>query len=236
LRAPGGGAAEHDWRRVLAEIEARGWGLTGPLLSTRECGALIAAYDDERLFRSRVVMAQHNFGRGEYKYFAYPLPTIVERLRHELYARLAPLANRWMAALDAPYRYPSSLPAFLEACARAGQRRPTPLLLRYARGDYNRLHQDLYGDLHFPLQLAVLLDRPQKDFRGGELVLTEQRPRMQSRAHVVPLARGEGVVLAVHQRPVAGTRGYYRVTLRHGVSEVTAGKRHTLGVIFHDAR
>ena len=223
------------WDGIAEALDARGYGLTGPLLTPEECEALAAAYDDDALYRSRVVMARHNFGRGEYKYFNYPLPPLIDGLRQAVYPRLAPVANRWAAAMSMDRRYPPTLRGFLKQCHDAGQRRPTPLILRYGAGDYNCLHQDLYGDMHFPLQLAVLLDRPNKDFRGGEFVLTEQRPRMQSRARVVPLMQGEGVIFAVNQRPVQGTRGAYRVTLRHGVSDVESGRRHTLGVIFHDA-
>ena len=225
-----------DWPRIRAQLDARGFALAGPLLTDAECEALTRLYDSPEHFRSRVVMARHNFGRGEYQYFAYPLPPGVARLRAECYEALAPLANAWAAALGRRERYPAGLDEFLAACHDAGQTQPTPLLLRYGPHDYNCLHQDLYGELHFPLQLAVLLDRPGIDFEGGELVLTEQRPRMQSRAQVVPLARGEGVFFAVDQRPVAGRRGTYRVKMRHGVSELRSGRRHTLGVIFHDAR
>ena len=225
-----------DWAGVGEALDAGGYGLTGPLLTPDECAGLAASYDDDRLFRSRVVMARHGFGRGEYKYFDYPLPALVAELRQAAYPRLAPLANRWSAAMGLGIRYPATLAALLRRCREAGQSRPTPLILRYGAGDFNRLHQDLYGALYFPLQLAVLLSRPGQDFTGGELVLTEQRPRMQSRPTVVPLRQGEGVVFAVNQRPVRGTRGFYRATMRHGVSAVRTGHRHTLGVIFHDAR
>ena len=224
-----------DWARITEEIDARGYGLTGPLLTEAECRTLAAGYEDDTLYRSTVVMKRHGFGSGEYRYFRYPLPGLVEDLRRAAYPRLAPLANRWMEVTGQPPRYPKELADFLAACHAAGQQRPTPLILRYGAGDYNCLHQDLYGALAFPLQLAVLLDRPGLDFEGGEFVLTEQRPRMQSRAEVVPLARGEAVIFAVNERPVQGSRGPYRVKLRHGVSRLRSGRRRTLGVIFHDA-
>ncbi len=224
-----------DWARITGEIDDRGYGLTGPLLTKAECGTLAAGYDDGALYRSTVVMKRHGFGSGEYRYFGYPLPDLIEGLRQAAYPRLAPLANRWMEVTGQPQRFPAELADFLDACHAAGQVRPTPLILRYGTGDYNCLHQDLYGDLAFPLQLAVLLDRPGTDFDGGEFVLTEQRPRMQSRAEVVPLARGEAVIFAVNERPVQGGRGPYRVKLRHGVSRLRRGQRHTLGIIFHDA-
>lgn len=217
-----------------AGLDEAGCAVTEPLLTPAECAQLAGAYDDDARFRSHVIMARHGFGRGEYKYFAYPLPPAVAALRTSLYARLAPVANRWAAALGLP-GFPPDHAAFLERCHEAGQTRPTPLLLRYGPGDYNCLHQDLYGDLHFPLQVAILLDRPGEDFEGGEFVLTEQRPRMQSRAEVVTLGQGQGVAFTVNQRPVAGARGTYRVRMRHGVSRLRAGRRHTLGVIFHDA-
>ena len=229
-------SATVDWPRVCDQLDTVGWAPTGPMLTAEDCVAVRELYDDDRCFRSRIVMERHRFGRGEYKYFAYPLPPIVAALRELAYAQLAPLANEWTGRLDGHSRYPATLADFLQQCARAGQSRPTPLLLRYASGDYNRLHQDLYGELYFPLQLIILLDRPGEDFRGGELVLAEQRPRMQSRAQVVSLAQGEGVVIAVNQRPVIGPRGIHRVTMRHGVSEITAGYRHTLGIVLHDAR
>jgi uncharacterized protein len=224
-----------DWARIGAELDGQGCATTGVLLDPAECAALAASYDDAAGFRSRIVMARHGFGSGEYKYFAAPLPPAVQALREALYPPLAAVANRWAAALGMP-AFPGAHDEYLRACHDAGQTRPTPLLLRYGPGDYNCLHQDLYGDLHFPLQVAILLDRPGEDFTGGEFVLTEQRPRMQSRAEVVTLRRGEGVVFAVNQRPVAGTRGTYRVAMRHGVSRLRSGRRHTLGVIFHDAR
>ncbi len=226
-----------DWAAMEQDLQARGSAVVGPLLTASECTALAALYDDPApgRFRSRVVMARHGFGQGEYQYFAQPLPDPVQRLREALYPRLVPLANRWNEAMGLPVRYPLGLAEFLARCHAAGQARPTPLLLRYGPGDYNCLHQDLYGEHVFPLQVAVLLSRPQQDFTGGEFVLTEQRPRMQSRAEVVALAQGQGVVFAVNQRPVQGSRGSYRVTMRHGVSRLRSGQRHTLGIIFHDA-
>ena len=224
-----------DWARITAELDAFGAAATGPLLTPADCIALASLYPGEAGFRSRVVMARHGFGRGEYKYFADPLPPLVAGLRAGLYPRLAPVANAWNAAMGLPRRFPPGLGAFTAECHAAGQARPTPLLLRYGPGDYNCLHQDLYGEMVFPLQVAFLLSEPGRDFQGGEFVLTEQRPRMQSRAEVVPLRQGEAVVFAVHNRPVQGTRGSYRVTLRHGVSRIRSGDRFTLGVIFHDA-
>jgi uncharacterized protein len=205
-------------------------------LSAEECAALAQTYSADAPFRSRVIMARHGFGRGEYKYFAYPLPEVVAALRGALYQPLADIANRWNEALGIALRYPSDHAAYLQRCHRAGQAKPTPLLLQYGPGDYNCLHQDLYGEHVFPLQVTFLLSRPREDFSGGEFVLTEQRPRMQSRAEVVPLAQGEGVIFPVHHRPVQGTRGIYRVNMRHGVSRLRAGRRHTLGIIFHDAK
>ncbi|MES2250075.1 MAG: 2OG-Fe(II) oxygenase [Pseudomonadota bacterium] len=225
-----------DWPRIDAALAARGCAVTGALFTPAECAALTAMYDEGARFRSRVVMQRHGFGQGEYQYFANPLPSRLVAFRSALYERLAPLANAWATAMGQPADYPPDHAAYLARCHAAGQLRPTPLLLRYGEGDYNCLHQDLYGDLQFPLQLTVLLSRPGEDFTGGEFVLTEQRPRMQSRAEVVSLAQGEAVVFAVNQRPVTGTRGNYRVTMRHGVSRVRSGQRHTLGLIFHDAR
>jgi hypothetical protein len=224
-----------DWRRLAAQLDERGCATTGALLTAAECAALRAVYDDDAAFRSRVVMARHGFGRGEYKYFSYKLPPLVEDLRTAVYPHLAPVANAWEHALGTGVDYPEDHAAYLARCHAAGQRRPTPLLLKYTAGDYNCLHRDLYGELVFPLQLTVLLSRPGADFTGGEFVLTEQRPRMQSRAEVVPLAAGEAVIFAVNQRPMCGTRGVYRVAHRHGVSRVRRGERFTLGVIFHDA-
>jgi hypothetical protein len=225
--------ARLDWERIAADLNAKGWAPTGQLLNAAERRELIAGYDDDALYRSRVVMARHGYGRGEYRYFAYPLPELVQELRQALYARLLPIANAWRSAFGAE-PFPESYADFLEGCHAAGQTRPTPLVLRYEPGDYNCLHQDLYGDWVFPLQAAFLLTDKQ-EFEGGEFVLTEQRPRMQSRVQVVPLAAGEAVIFAVNQRPVQGTRGTYRVAMRHGVSELRAGSRHTLGVIMHDA-
>ncbi|HYC95238.1 MAG TPA: 2OG-Fe(II) oxygenase [Sphingomicrobium sp.] len=224
-----------DWQRLTEEIARQGWATTGPLLTSAERDQLIASYDDEQLFRSRVVMARHGFGQGEYRYFAYPLPPLVQQLREGLYERLAALANRWRQALGLTEPFPPRFEDYILRCHAAGQTRPTPLILRYGTGDYNCLHQDLYGEHNFPLQAAFLLSEPGADFTGGELVLTEQRPRMQSRVQVVPLHAGEAVIFAVNHRPVQGTRGTYRVTMRHGVSPLREGQRHTLGVIFHDA-
>jgi len=224
-----------DWSRVSGELDAAGSTVIKGLLGGRECDELAALYPAEEPFRSRVVMARHGFGRGEYKYFGYPLPAVVERLRAALYPDLASVANRWNKALGIGERFPDEHSAFIRRCHRAGQRRPTPLLLQYGEGDYNCLHQDLYGEHVFPLQLTILLSEPGRDFTGGEFVLTEQRPRMQSRAEVVSLGKGDAVVFAVHHRPVQGTRGVYRVKLRHGVSRVRSGRRHTAGIIFHDA-
>ena len=224
-----------DWPGIADALDQRGCATTAPLLTEAECRALIEGYDDAGRFRSRAVMARHGYGRGEYQYYAYPLPTLIAELRAALYPALAVIANRWGAALGMA-AFPADHADFLARCHAAGQSRPTPLLLRYGPGDYNCLHQDLYGDLHFPLQAAILLSRPADDFTGGEFVLTEQRPRMQSRAEVVMLHQGEAVVFATNQRPVAGTRGTYRVAMRHGVSRLRTGHRHTLGIIFHDAR
>jgi hypothetical protein len=224
-----------DWADVADDLDAQGCAMLEALLSPHECRALAGLYADDKLFRSRVVMGRHGFGRGEYKYFGYPLPDAVAGLRSAIYHRLAPIANRWNAAMGIDVRYPDTHAEFLARCHAAGQQRPTPLLLQYGAGDYNCLHQDLYGEQVFPLQVAILLSEPERDFSGGEFVLTEQRPRMQSRPQVVPLRQGDAVVFAVHQRPVQGTRGSYRVNLRHGVSCVRSGHRHTLGIIFHDA-
>jgi len=224
-----------DWARIIAELDERGWALTGPILTPAECAKLISAYSDDVAFRSTVVMARHGYGRGEYRYFAYPLPAIVAELRDALYARLVQVANRWRDGLGLGDPFPDAHADYVARCHAAGQKRPTPLILRYGPGDYNCLHQDLYGDLSFPLQAAFLLSRPGSDFTGGEFVLTEQRPRMQSRVTVVPIEAGEAVIFAVNRRPVMGARGTYRVTMRHGVSPVHGGSRHTLGIIFHDA-
>jgi len=224
-----------EWSRVGRELDDYGCAVLEGLLSPGACRGLAELYDDTSRFRSRVVMARHGFGRGEYQYFRYPLPEAVVRLRTTAYTHLAPIANRWNEAMGLEARYPVEHAAYLARCHAAGQAKATPLLLRYVAGDYNCLHQDLYGEHVFPLQLAVLLSEPGKDFTGGEFVMTEQRPRMQSRAEVVPLRQGDGVVFAVHHRPVRGTRGAYRVTLRHGVSRIRSGRRLTLGIIFHDA-
>ena len=225
-----------DWQRIGATLDTEGCAVMHSLLSVEECELLVAAYAVDEKFRSRVVMARHGFGRGEYKYFAYPLPGVVTGLRAALYARLFDVANRWNEAMGNKVRFPDEHAAFLQRCRLAGQARPTPLLLRYGEGDYNCLHQDLYGEHVFPLQATFLLSAPGRDFQGGEFVLSEQRPRMQSRVEVVPLGQGDGVVFAVRHRPVQGTRGFYRVNLRHGVSRVRFGHRHTLGIIFHDAQ
>jgi hypothetical protein len=224
-----------DWARIAADLDAHACAVVGGLLSSDECTALAALYDDDDRFRSRVVMARHGFGRGEYKYFAAPLPEVIDDLRTTLYAPLARIANRWNEAMGIAVRYPGDLAAFLARCHRAGQRQPTPLLLKYEEGDYNCLHQDVYGEHVFPLQLTILLSAPGADFAGGEFVLTEQRPRMQSRVEVVPLAQGDAVIFPVRHRPAQGARGPYRVTMRHGVSRLRAGRRFTAGVIFHDA-
>jgi hypothetical protein len=225
-----------DWRRVETELDECGYAVVPNLLGEDECAVLAALYDDEARFRSRVIMARHNFGRGEYKYFAYPLPPPIAEWRTSLYPPLAAIANRWHAAMGMETRFPAEHAAFLKRCHDAGQTRPTPLLLRYGAGDYNCLHQDLYGAHVFPIQATVLLSAPGRDFAGGEFVLTEQRPRMQSRAEVVPLGQGDAVLFAVNQRPMKGARGFYRVTMRHGVSRIRTGQRLTLGIIFHDAR
>lgn len=225
-----------DWPRIEGELDARGWARIGELLERRDCDAIVDLYDNAGdRFRNRVVMARHGFGSGEYKYFAYPLPGVVAQLRCGLYPRLAAVADRWNERMGIAVRYPKTHAGFLKLCHAAGQTRPTPLLLRYGPGDYNCLHQDLYGEYVFPLQVAILLADPGEDFTGGEFVLTEQRPRMQSRVSVVPLRRGDAVVFAVHHRPVRGRRAYYRAIMRHGVSELLCGRRHTLGIIFHDA-
>jgi len=226
---------EIDWKKLSAGLDERGSALVERLFSPAQCRSLAALYEEDGLFRSRVVMARHGFGRGEYKYFDYPLPELVAAQRAALYPRLAEIANRWNATMGMDARFPPEHKAYLKRCHAAGQRRPTPLLLKYGQGDYNCLHQDLYGEHVFPLQLTILLSQPERDFTGGEFVMTEQRPRMQSRAEVVPLAQGDAVVFAVHHRPVQGARGTYRVNMRHGVSRVRTGHRHTLGIIFHDA-
>ena len=225
-----------DWQAVRGELDARGMACCRSLLTDRESGSIAALYDEDAAFRSRVVMARHGFGKGEYRYFSYPLPPIVQDLRASLYVRLVSIANRWNELMGFEQRYPENHVSFLARCHAAGQVQPTPLLLRYAEGDFNCLHQDIYGEHVFPLQAAVLLSEPHQDFEGGEFVLTEQRPRMQSRVEVVPLRRGDLVIFAVRDRPVSGTRGIYRVKHRHGVSRLRAGRRHMLGIIFHDAQ
>lgn len=224
-----------EWKAAEEALDAHGYAVISGVLPDNLCAATAAMYDNDDLFRNRVAMAQHNFGRGEYKYFGYPIPEPVSGLRESIYAPLAAIANRWHDAMAVETRFPADHPEFLRMCHAAGQTKPTPLLLKYETDDYNCLHQDRYGDLVFPLQMTVLLSDPGTDFVGGEFVLTEQRPRMQSRAEVVPLCRGDAVIFPVNHRPVAGTRGFYRVTLRHGVSRIRSGKRYTLGVILHDA-
>jgi hypothetical protein len=224
-----------DWTEVSAELDAHGCATIGPLLAAQECAQLVAGYETDERFRSRIIMARHGFGRGEYKYYTYPLPEAVATLRSALYPPLAAIANHWHEAMGIAARFPDRHTDFLERCHRAGQVKPTPLVLRYGVGDYNCLHQDIYGEHVFPLQVVFLLSRPGADFDGGELVLTEQRPRMQSRAEVIPLVQGEGAIIPVHHRPVQGARGPYRVNMRHGVSRLRGGQRHTLGIIFHDA-
>ena len=224
-----------DWENVARSLDADGHAVLHTMLSPEECASLAARYEDGAQFRSRVVMARHGFGRGEYQYFAYPLPGLIAGLRTALYPRLCSIANRWNEAMDIAVRYPDDHDEFLDRCHRAGQMRPTPLLLQYGEGDYNCLPQDIYGEHVFALQVAFLLSKPGWDFTGGEFVLTEQRPRMQSRATIVPLDQGSGVIFAVNNQPVQGTRGSYRVKMRHGVSRILSGHRHTLGIIFHDA-
>ncbi|MFK0166503.1 2OG-Fe(II) oxygenase [Rhizobium sp. NPDC090279] len=226
----------YDWKSLAGELDGFGCAILPRLLAPEECGAISGLYPQERHFRSHVVMARHGFGKGEYRYFNYPLPALLGGLRTALYPRLAGIANGWNERMGLEERYPDEHVAFLKQCHDAGQRRPTPLLLQYVPGDFNCLHQDLYGELAFPIQVAILLSEPGRDFTGGEFVLTEQRPRMQSRAEVVPLRQGDAVAFAVHNRPVRGTKGNYRVNLRHGVSRVRSGMRHTVGIIFHDAR
>jgi hypothetical protein len=225
-----------DWTAVSAHLDQQGWALVEDVLDVGTCLSVAGLYDDHTLFRSTIDMARHAFGQGEYRYFKYPLPEEIARLRTSLYAHLVGVANRWNDAMNVSARYPAQHEEFITRCHAAGQTRPTPLLLRYSSGDYNCLHQDLYGEHVFPMQVTFLLSEPGADFSGGEFVLTEQRPRMQSRAMVVPLRQGDGVIFAVNQRPALGTRGTYRVSLRHGVSEVRSGRRQTLGIIFHDAQ
>jgi uncharacterized protein len=225
-----------DWDRVRSDLSSSGCAVLEQLIAVGDCNRIAALYREEERFRSHVIMARHGFGRGEYRYFAYPLPDPLSDLRSALYERLAPIANEWNERMRDPVRYPAAHADYLRTCHDAGQRRPTPLMLHYAAGDFNALHQDLYGELAFPIQVAVLLSEPNRDFTGGEFVLTEQRPRMQSRVEVVPLRKGDAVAFAVHNRPVQGTRGTYRVNMRHGVSRIRSGKRQTLGIIFHDAK
>jgi hypothetical protein len=225
-----------DWDALSSALDATGSAVAERLLSAEECAALAALYANPSVFRSRVIMARHGFGQGEYQYFSYPLPRVVADLRAAFYPRLAPIANRWNEALRSDVRFPPSHEEFLARCHEAGQVRPTPLLLQYGAGDYNCMHQDLYGAHVFPLQITILLSRPDEHFSGGEFVITEQRPRMQSRPEVVPLRQGDAVIFAVHHRPVQGSRGTYRVNLRHGVSRIRSGHRHTLGIVFHDAQ
>jgi hypothetical protein len=236
---PAGSAAQRvaalDWQDLSAQLDARGSAVAGQLLTPHECRALAALYPVDRLFRSRVVMARHGFGSGEYRYFAYPLPADIAALREVFYARLAPVANAWNVRLGLEQRFPASHAEYLARCHAASQTRPTPLLLKYGEGDYNCLHQDMYGEHVFPLQVAVLLSEPGEDFQGGEFVITEQRPRRQTRVEVLNLRQGDAALFAVSHRPVQGTRGTYRVNLRHGVSRLRSGERHTLGIIFHDA-
>jgi hypothetical protein len=226
---------DFDWPDLFGSLDERGFGRLPGLLDAAECGELARRYDDATQFRSRVVMSRHGFGKGEYQYFAYPLPEAIRELRLRMYVRLVPIANRWNATLGSEREFPSAHGEFLAQCHAAGQTRPTPLLLRYGAGDFNCLHQDLYGEQVFPFQVAILLSRPGIDFTGGEFVLTEQRPRRQSRVEVVPLNQGDAVVFAVNERPVTSARGSYRVKMRHGVSRVRSGQRHTLGIIMHDA-
>ena len=236
LRSGQARVAAYDWQALARELDAYGCAVLPKLLSSEECRTIAALYADESHFRSHVVMARHGFGKGEYRYFKYPLPELLGDLRTALYPHLSAVANAWNGRMGIDERYPDDHASFLERCHAAGQTRPTPLLLQYVPGDFNCLHQDLYGDLAFPIQVAILLSEPGTDFTGGEFVLTEQRPRKQSRAEVVPLRLGDAVAFAVHNRPVQGTKGNYRVNLRHGVSRVRSGMRHTVGIIFHDAR
>jgi uncharacterized protein len=225
-----------DWEKVASELNDCGWSMLQGVLSAPEAETVAAMYSRDQGFRSTVVMARHGFGRGEYKYFSYPLPPFVAELRASIYPHLSPIANHWNELMGIDVRFPGAHEGFIARCHEAGQTRPTPLLLQYGEGDYNALHQDLYGEHVFPLQVAFLLSEPGVDFTGGEFVLTEQRPRMQTRAEVVPLRKGDAVIFTVHHRPHKGTKGYYRVNMRHGVSRIRSGHRHTMGVIFHDAK
>jgi hypothetical protein len=226
----------YDWTALAGELNGFGCAVLPRLLTSEECSSVASLYPDQNNFRSHIIMARHGFGKGEYRYFKYPLPDLIGGLRTALYPRLAGVANAWNERMGLPQRFPGEHAAFLQQCHDAGQTRPTPLLLQYVPGDFNCLHQDLYGDLAFPIQVAILLSEPGRDFTGGEFALTEQRPRMQSRVEVVTLRQGDAVAFAVHNRPVQGTKGNYRVNLRHGVSRVRSGMRHTVGIIFHDAR
>jgi uncharacterized protein len=226
----------YDWKALVSELDAHGVTVMEKLVSPEECAAIAALYSHEECFRSHINMARHGFGKGEYRYFKYPLPELLQDLRIALYARLVEIANVWSERMRMESRYPPTHTAFLTLCHDTGQTRPTPLLLQYGAGDFNALHQDLYGDLAFPIQVAILLSEPGRDFMGGEFVLTEQRPRMQSRVEVVPLRQGDAVAFAVHNRPVQGAKGTYRVNLRHGVSRIRSGSRYTVGIIFHDAK
>ncbi len=228
--------AAYDWKALACELDGFGCAVLPQLLTPEECSSVASLYADESHFRSHIIMARHGFGKGEYRYFKYPLPDLIGGMRTALYPRLAGVANVWNERMGLDQRFPCEHAAFLKQCHDAGQTRPTPLLLQYVAGDFNCLHQDLYGDLAFPIQVAILLSEPGRDFTGGEFALTEQRPRMQSRVEVVPLRQGDAVAFAVHNRPVQGTKGNYRVNLRHGVSRVRSGMRHTVGIIFHDAR
>ena len=231
-----GNIPAYDWQEIGAELDEFGATILKNIISPQECHELAAGYYNLAAFRTVIAMRKHGFGRGEYKYYANPIPALIWNLRQKLYPQLAPIANRWSERLGSDVRFPPTHDEFLDWCHAAGQTRPTPLILQYVEGDYNCLHQDIYGDIAFPLQVAILLSEPEKDFTGGEFVLTEQRPRMQSRAEVVPLRQGDGVVFAVNDRPMQGTRGDYRVKMRHGVSRIRSGQRHTLGIIFHDSR
>ncbi|MGJ7507021.1 2OG-Fe(II) oxygenase [Variovorax sp. GT1P44] len=235
MSAPAARVGGVDWAQAGDDLDAQGGAVIPGLLTRAECESLASLYASDKPFRSRVVMERHGFGRGEYKYFAYPLPALVAGLREAVYPHLAPIANRWNEVMGIDVRYPAGHADFIARCHAAGQTKPTPLLLQYQADDYNCLHQDLYGEHVFPLQLVILLSEPGRDFTGGEFVMTEQRPRMQSRPMVLPLRQGDAAVIAVHHRPVQGTRGAYRVNLRHGVSRVLSGHRHTAGIIFHDA-
>jgi uncharacterized protein len=225
-----------NWEQISQDLDAQGSAVLERLLTPDQCRSLAELYPEDKLFRSHIIMKRHGFGSGEYKYFRYPLPDLLTELRTALYSQIAPIANRWNEAMGSDVRYPEQHSDFIERCHQAGQNKPTPLLLQYVEGDYNCLHQDLYGEHVFPIQVAILLSEPTRDFTGGQFVLTEQRPRMQSRVEVVELRQGDAVAFAVYQRPVQGTRGVYRVNLRHGVSRVRSGQRHTVGIIFHDAQ